>query len=125
MPHVFKKYWDFLSCLNQHPGFHQKSRYAQYCMNLFSQGLSGMDAQGTFELRPSAEAKEEDVLIPERAAVSRLRPIQDGLDYWEEHGRCAVTESGGSAPDSARTMFSPSLEELYTKIFYRPHDGYT
>jgi hypothetical protein len=40
----------------------------------------------------------QDVLIPEHATVSRLRPIQDGLDYWEEHGRCAATGLGGPTP---------------------------
>jgi hypothetical protein len=57
-----------------------------------------MADQRTFELRPSAEAKEEDVLTAEQAAVSRLRPIQDGLDYWEEYGRCAAAVLGGPAP---------------------------
>jgi hypothetical protein len=57
-----------------------------------------MASQGTFELRPSAEAKVEDVLVAEHAAVSRFRPTQDGLDYWEEHGSSAVTVLGGPAP---------------------------
>jgi hypothetical protein len=54
--------------------------------------------QGKSELRPSAEAKEEDVLVAEHAAISRLRPIQDGLDYWEEDRSSAATASGVPAP---------------------------
>jgi hypothetical protein len=81
--HVFEKYWDYLGCLDQHPDFESESLYSQYCMTLFSRELSGMATQGTFELRSSAEAKEGDVLAAEHAAVSRLRPIQDGLGYWE------------------------------------------
>jgi hypothetical protein len=96
--HVFEKYWDNLACLDQHPDFPNESEYTRYCMTLFAQGLSGIAAQGAFELRPSAEAKEEDVLTSEHAAVSRLRPIQDGLDYWGEYWRSAVTGSGGPAP---------------------------
>jgi hypothetical protein len=57
-----------------------------------------MAAQGAFELRPSAEAEEEDVLVAEHAAISRLRPIQDGFDYWEEHWSSAATGLGGLAP---------------------------
>jgi hypothetical protein len=60
-------------------------------MTIFSRVLPRMVAQCTFELRPSAEWKEEDVLVAEHAAVSRLRPIQGSLDYWEEHGRSAPT----------------------------------
>jgi hypothetical protein len=97
--HVFEKYWDQFACLDQRPDFASESEYAQYCMTLFSRGLSGMASQGTFELRASAESKDEDVPVAERAASSRLRPIQDGLDYWEEHGRCAGTVLGGHAPD--------------------------
>jgi hypothetical protein len=48
---------------------------------------------------------ELDVEISEHAAVSRLRPIQDGFDYWEEHVSSVRTELGGPAPGQARTMF--------------------
>jgi hypothetical protein len=67
------------------------ARVGQGISALADQGTFG---QGTFELRPSAEAKEGDVLVAEQAAVSRLRPIQDGLDYWGEHWMSAVTVSG-------------------------------
>jgi hypothetical protein len=72
---------DYLACLDQHPDFASESEFTQYCMTLFSRGLSGIASQGTFELRPSSEAKDEDVLVAEHAAITRLRPIQDGLDY--------------------------------------------
>jgi hypothetical protein len=55
-------------------------------------------AQGLFELRPSAEAKEEDMVIAEGAAVSRLRRIKDGPGCWEEHRSSAGTGSGGLVP---------------------------
>jgi hypothetical protein len=86
-------------------------------MTLFSRRLSGI--AGTFELRPSAEAKEEDVLVAEHAAISRLRQIQDGLDYWEEHWSSVVTGSGGPPPGWARTMFWLSWERLDMKIYQR------
>jgi hypothetical protein len=49
-----------------------------------------MDAR-SLVLHPSAEACDKDVLVAEHAAVSRLRAIQDDLDSWKEHGRCAAT----------------------------------
>jgi hypothetical protein len=94
--HVFEKYWDFLPCLNQYPDFAAESEYTRRSMMLFSRGMSWM-AHGTFELRPSAEAPDKAVLVAEHAAVSRLRPIQDGPDCWEEHWRCAATGLGGQA----------------------------
>jgi hypothetical protein len=58
-----------------------------------------MAAQGTFELRASAEAKEQDVTIGEHATVTRLRPVQDGLGYWGEHWSSAATGLDGPAPE--------------------------
>jgi hypothetical protein len=70
---VFEKYWDYLACLGQHPDFANESEYTREGMTLVSQGLSRMASQGTFELRPSSEAKDGDVLVAEHAATSRLR----------------------------------------------------
>jgi hypothetical protein len=72
-------------------------------------------AQGTFEWRPSAEAKDGDVLVAEHAAVSQLRPIQDGPDNLGEHWGSATTASGGRAPGEVPEMFDPAWEGLYTK----------
>jgi hypothetical protein len=58
-----------------------------------------------FEPRPVAEAKQSDIEISEDAAISRFGPIQDGLDYWQEHRRSAATGLGGPAPGQAQTMF--------------------
>jgi hypothetical protein len=95
--HVFEKYWDYLSCLDQHPDFRNESQYTQYHMTLFSGALSSMNL-ADFQPPPSAEAKQDDIEIADEAAISRLRPIQDGLDYWQEHRSSAATGSGGSAP---------------------------
>jgi hypothetical protein len=96
--HVFEKYWDHLAGLDRHPDFERESEYPRYCMTLFSRGLSGLVAQGIFELRPSAEAKEEDIMVAEHAATSRSRLIQDGLDYWEEHRSSGDTGVGVPGP---------------------------
>jgi hypothetical protein len=59
-------------------------------MMLFSQALSAMARDDAFEPRPAAEAKQSDVETSEDAAISRLPPIQDGFDYWQEHRRLRV-----------------------------------
>jgi hypothetical protein len=51
-----------------------------------------MAYEDSFEPRPAAEAKQEDVEIAEHAAVYRLRPIQDVLDYWKEHRSSVGTD---------------------------------
>jgi hypothetical protein len=48
--------------------------------------------------KPAAESLQTEIEISEDAAISRLRPIQDGLDDWQEHRSSANTGSGGSAP---------------------------
>jgi hypothetical protein len=111
---VFEKYSDCLPCLNQHPDFKNESQYTQYHMMLFSQALSGMFQQAAFEPKPAAEAKQTDIEISEDAVISRLRPIQDGLDYWQEHRSSARTDSGGSAPEQMPAMFEPIWKEIYT-----------
>jgi hypothetical protein len=39
-----------------------------------------------FQPSVNAEAKQSDVETAEDAAISRLRPIQDGIDFWGMHG---------------------------------------
>jgi hypothetical protein len=89
---MFEKYGDLLPCLNQHPDFAAESEYTRHCIMLFSQGISWMASHGTFELRPSAEASEKAGLVAEHAAISRLHPIQDVTECWEEHWRCAAPD---------------------------------
>jgi hypothetical protein len=62
-----------------------------------------------------AEAKQSDLETAEDAALSRLRPIQDGPDQWQEHRNSAGTGSGISAPGCVPAMFEPIWEELYMK----------
>jgi hypothetical protein len=42
----------------------------------------------------SAEADDEAVQVTEEAAISRLRPIQDGLDFWGVHGGAVTGREG-------------------------------
>jgi hypothetical protein len=94
--HVFEKSWDYLPCLDQHPDFASESQYSQYHIKLFSQAVSAMVDLADFEPKPTAEAEQIDMKISEDAAISRLRPIQDGLDYWHEH-------RSSSAPSNSLT----------------------
>jgi hypothetical protein len=66
-------------------------------MNSSSEALSKMDL-GAFEPRGCAEAYDKAVQVSEAAAISQLRPIQDGLDFWGVHGG-AVTGSGAPRPN--------------------------
>jgi hypothetical protein len=67
--------------------------------------LSGLPHQEEF--RPEAYAEkpdyeQSDIRIAEDGAASRLRPIQDGLDYWRviihEDRSSQDIDSCGSAP---------------------------
>jgi hypothetical protein len=58
-------------------------------MKHFTSALSRFDL-ADFVPRVSAEAKQSDLETVEDAAVSRLRPIQDGPDVWAMHRSSAV-----------------------------------
>jgi hypothetical protein len=96
---VFETYWNYLPSLDQHLDFSNESDYTQRHMLLFSHGLSSMfHEDGQWGPQPAAEASQSDLETAEDAALSRLRPIQDGSDQWEEHRSSAATVSGGHAP---------------------------
>jgi hypothetical protein len=113
--HVTEKYWDYLPCLDQHPDFKNESQYGQHYTTLLSQALSGISYQAASELRPATEAKQINIEISEDAVISRLRPIQTGLDHLRGHRSSASTDSGGSAPEYRPAMFEPTQEELYNE----------
>jgi hypothetical protein len=79
--HIFEKYWDCLPNLHDHPDFNSESPFSQEEMKRFSSALSTMNLS---EFMPSvaAEAKQSDIETAKEAAISRLRQIQDGLDFW-------------------------------------------
>jgi hypothetical protein len=104
--HVFEKYWDYLPRLDQHSDFGNESGLTKQHMRIFSAELSSMNLDA-FEPLPAAEAKQTDIEISDEPAVSRLRPIQDGLGSWQEHRSSAATGSGGPAPGLASPMFDP------------------
>jgi hypothetical protein len=65
-------------------------------MSRFLAALSTIDLS---EFQPSVatEAKDSDVEAATNPAISRFRPIPDGLDFWGMHGG-AVTGYGAPAP---------------------------
>jgi hypothetical protein len=95
--HVFEKYWDYLTCLPDHPDFASESPYCQEHMAKFSYALASMRHK-SWTPKSTAESKQSDIHIAEEAALSRLRPIPDGPDQWEVHQRLCGTGSG--APDA-------------------------
>jgi hypothetical protein len=79
--HIFEKYWDHLTKLDEHPGFAPESPKCQKSMVQFSRALDKMRHKNLGPLS-TAEAQEKDLGIAEEAALSRLRPIPDGPDQW-------------------------------------------
>jgi hypothetical protein len=87
-------YWDYLTCLSDHPDFASETPYCQEHMVKFSQALAAMRHK-PFEPKSTAEAKEFDLRIAEDAALSRLRPIPDGPDQWASGRSSSGTDAGG------------------------------
>jgi hypothetical protein len=50
-----------------------------------------------FQPLVAADASDTEVQIAEKAAISRLRQIQDGLDFWGDRSS-PVTDTCASAP---------------------------
>jgi hypothetical protein len=83
--------------------------------------LLAMTQQAAFEHERAAAANLTDIAISNDAVISRLRPIQDGLDYWQEHRSSANTDPGGSAPAWVMGMFRPIWEGPYNEDFPKAH----
>jgi hypothetical protein len=113
---VFEKYWNYLPCLDQHPDFVSDSRYTQLHMKAFSEALSSMSLDG-FQQRPTAEASRKDIEVSEDAAISHLRQIQDGQDYWTEHRSSAANVGFPRACLAGRGSTR--------RVWICPQDGYT
>jgi hypothetical protein len=112
---VFEKYWDYLPDLTQHPDFSSETSFCQEQMIRLSAGLSRMDLS-EFEPSVAAQAKQSDVETARDAAISRLRPIQGGLDFWGMHGG-AVTGSGAPALGRDRHNVATRPEGSYPIIW--------
>jgi hypothetical protein len=95
--HVFEKHWDDLPDLGQSPDFASQSPYCQEQMSRFSSSLSTMDLS-EFQPLVTADAKRPEIETAEKAAISRLRPIHDGPDFWGNHRSSDGTGSGAPAP---------------------------
>jgi hypothetical protein len=68
-------------------------------MHEFASTLSQMDLS-SFIPEVDAEALDKSSRMAHDAAISRLCPIQDAIDYWVSPEE-TVTVSGGSAPDQS------------------------
>jgi hypothetical protein len=91
--HVLEKYWDDdPPDLKNAPGVEEESPFCQEQMNRFSEALAQMIGR-------NLEVEDEKVSIVEEATISRLRPIQDGIDSWSE-GRSSQ-DTGPGTPGCA------------------------
>jgi hypothetical protein len=103
--HVFEKYWQTIDHPEQHSEFSQETSFTQACATRFSAALGDIDTSAFTPLVDS-EANPFFVGIAQEAAISRLCPIRDALDFWAlDEGRGSSvgrsspdTGSGGSAP---------------------------
>jgi hypothetical protein len=93
--HVFLKYWDYLNDPVQHPQC-DESDFTKDAMHEFAAALSSMNLS-SFEPQVDSEASDKSYRIAHNAAVFRLCPVQDAIDYWGSQEE-AATGSGGSAP---------------------------
>jgi hypothetical protein len=62
----------------------------------FSQGLSCYPCSDSWIPHPAAEAPGKLARIATNAAISRVRPISDGPDQWEEYRKGTYTVGSGS-----------------------------
>jgi hypothetical protein len=93
--HIFEKYWDHLTRLDEHPDFTSESPLCQERMVQFSRALSKLRTRN-WTPQPTAEAQDKNLQIAQEAALSRLRPIPDGPDQWALCRSSTVT--AGVAP---------------------------
>jgi hypothetical protein len=81
--HVFERYCQDLDNPVDHSGFSQETSFTQDCMRHYAVALSTLNLS-SFEPLVHAGAKNSDVGIATEAAISRLLPIHDGPDLWED-----------------------------------------
>jgi hypothetical protein len=114
--HVMEQYWDCSGNHDEHPTLSTESQYTQQKMCSFSVGLGKFTCGPEFH--PSVDASKRAQDRAEDAAFSRLRPIQEGQDYWrvisEEHRSSADTGLSGSGPGRMPAMFEFIWVELHT-----------
>jgi hypothetical protein len=77
--HVFLKYWDYLNNPTSRSDC-SESVFTKDAMSEMASALSNMNLS-SFEPMVDAEASDKSCRIASNAAVSRLCPIQDAVDY--------------------------------------------
>jgi hypothetical protein len=93
--HIFEKYCDYLTRLNEHPDFASESPLCQERMVQFSRALSKLRNKN-WTPKSTAEAQEKDLQAAQEAAPSRLRPIPDGPNPWALCRSSTVTAGDSS-----------------------------
>jgi hypothetical protein len=94
--HFLEESWDYFGDLSQMPSFSSKSPVCQAAMVSFSEGLSRYPCADSWIPHPCADAPEKLAKIATQGAVSRVRPISDGTDQWEEYRKGTFTVGFGS-----------------------------
>jgi hypothetical protein len=89
--HIFEKYWDVLNDPTQHPD-QDMSSHSRDSMKAMADALSRMDVSDWIP-QPDTEVSEKSQRIARTAALSRRRPIMDGVDYWKSPQEQAQEES--------------------------------
>jgi hypothetical protein len=97
----------FFGDLSKMPSFSSRSPICQAAMQSFSQGLSQYPCADSWVPHPCAEAPGKLAKIATYAAISRVRPISDGPDQWQEYRKGTYTVGSGSL---SSPMAGPELD---------------
>jgi hypothetical protein len=105
--HILEESWNFFGDLSKMPSFSSRSSICQAAMLSFSRGLSQYSCADSWIPHPCADAPGKLAKIATYAAISRVRPISDGPDQWEEYRKGTYTVGSGSL---SSPMAGPELD---------------
>jgi hypothetical protein len=122
--HIFEQCWDHLGDLSRAPGFAQCSPICQQAVRTFSEALSRYDCS-SFESLPAADAPGKLAKIAQDAAISRVRPVADGPNQWEQCGQSTGTDGPSSQTGSVVGSESSPHSGLTDTCVPQGHPSYT
>jgi hypothetical protein len=108
-PHVLEQSWDYVGNLNKFPGF---ARFSEFCRNM----MEGFRKFATIRRFQS---------YAQSAAISRLRPVQDGLDYWQKISVAPTPAPRVSSRGECRLELHPAHRYPLEPVQSEAHGGHS